>query len=1236
MRAHPDPSVWLAGTELLKTAGPAPCWSSDALALGAEAALVAFEGCVAGKLDDPLPLSANGAALVTEAAKASGGARYVLNVTSNKASSAVILFKRAMELQALVTRATHQDGPGGQGAGHAMSRTVSAQPGSEDGRMPVRRTRTSDEEEAKAQGAAAGVDAPGAISTRMSPGALAPEGPRPTTSRGFGEPYDTVRAELWAVMATQECAPQLIQLSFNDAATWDALTRTGGPHACMRHSMGESEHELNAGLQEVQAKLAPVARRYKGLGVADLWSLAAVTAIEFMGGPLVPWRPGRQDFTAEQSAPDGRLPDPDGGATHLRQVFNRMGFSDGELVALLGMRTVGWFSTEDAGDQSWTNNPLHFDNSYFKTVLHVESTGEIGDGQGILTSDLQIVDDPLLCLHTQCYAADQAAFFEDFSAAFNKLQEAGMPRQAGQRNQLMNPEYNEIYTDLRAVIVREKAGPTVLKLTLGGAEVPLLTPLHERAKGVMSRADLEALAVVVALEVLGGPRVPWHTGRQRSVPLLFPRDAEMETVRASIRAIGLGDRDVVVLAGLAAIAYRGHGGGRVTNGYFVWLTSDSHEYCALPGAGAGSGPDGAGAEDEVLSPFDSALLSEAPLRTRCFLYAKSQLSFFRDLAKTLAKIHSFCCKSAPQESVEPGPGCAALAQGHDVRSEVQRLVASHDSARKCLCLGLSLAGVSVGDVEEVKSMLQPLTSKFPSISPASLHCLVAAVAAESLGARGVTPRSRTGSPAFAAVGPGSSASQLRAAFYQAGLTDRDLVAIAGLMLPGRPVDWQFFDELRKNKGIESLQPLEKALTTDPDFLRYVELFAADPSCWQQDFGRAVTKMLGDPGQPLLPPAQPYRYLKQLVRQLISEQDCAAALVLLGVPGAQTGVRADQARRLLAPLQERYSRRVTEAQLLSLAAATAVEVLGAVPIPWLPSNPGVTRGAKLEGARNVVELRKAGEEAGLGDRGLVVAVATLALEAVPVHSYFAQLLSGAGEGLLPLDLSVANDLCLRRHVEIYAADQGVFFEDLLVLLTQPDIGAGEVQVKPTTATAAPQATTDAVPRPPAAPCPDQQAKGRGRRGHRGITVNRGKVMEPFLAAYHTGKAAQNLRPSVYLPVLFPKTAPEKPIEEVPLILATLAREVGIPRLVDTPGVQDWVAKLSGTIQQSLKCFADIEVALESSQFLCGSRITIADFLAVQHLTTAQAVGENWSKAPSTKRYLERMRKHPSWALAFPSS
>lgn len=56
---------------------------------------------------------------------------------------------------------------------------------------------------------------------------------------------------------------------------------------------------------------------------------AGVVAIQEMGGPVIPWRPGRSDAASEASCPpDGRLPDASKKAPHLRDIFYRMGFND--------------------------------------------------------------------------------------------------------------------------------------------------------------------------------------------------------------------------------------------------------------------------------------------------------------------------------------------------------------------------------------------------------------------------------------------------------------------------------------------------------------------------------------------------------------------------------------------------------------------------------------------------------------------------------------------------------------------------------------------------------------------------------------------------------------------------------------------------------------------------------------------------------------------------------------------
>ena len=62
-----------------------------------------------------------------------------------------------------------------------------------------------------------------------------------------------------------------------------------------------------------------------------------------MGGPKVTFRWGRSDANEPKDpkddarfSPDGRLPDGDKGAQHIRDIFYRMGFDDRGIVALSG------------------------------------------------------------------------------------------------------------------------------------------------------------------------------------------------------------------------------------------------------------------------------------------------------------------------------------------------------------------------------------------------------------------------------------------------------------------------------------------------------------------------------------------------------------------------------------------------------------------------------------------------------------------------------------------------------------------------------------------------------------------------------------------------------------------------------------------------------------------------------------------------------------------------------------
>lgn len=109
-------------------------------------------------------------------------------------------------------------------------------------------------------------------------------------------------------------------------------------------------------------------------------ALAGITAIEAMGGPQIPWQPGRTDYSSAEAAAEHRgtvgdryvisisirsmlidsLPDGALGADHIREVFGRMGFSDQEIVALSGAHNLGRCHSDRSGFDGYGSH-LDFD-----------------------------------------------------------------------------------------------------------------------------------------------------------------------------------------------------------------------------------------------------------------------------------------------------------------------------------------------------------------------------------------------------------------------------------------------------------------------------------------------------------------------------------------------------------------------------------------------------------------------------------------------------------------------------------------------------------------------------------------------------------------------------------------------------------------------------------------------------------------------------------------------------------
>ncbi len=186
-------------------------------------------------------------------------------------------------------------------------------------------------------------------------------------------------------------------------------------------------------------RLESVYRAHPGLTYADLYTLAAVVAIEEMGGPTIKWRPGRNDFKdGKTSPPDGRLPDAAQGAQHVRDIFYRMGFNDQEIVALLGAHSLGRCHTDRSGYEGpWTFAPTTFSNEYFRLLL--EEKWQVRRWNGpkqyedvktkslmMLPADMALIEDPEFRKYVVQYAKDGDKFAKDFATVFEKLLELGV------------------------------------------------------------------------------------------------------------------------------------------------------------------------------------------------------------------------------------------------------------------------------------------------------------------------------------------------------------------------------------------------------------------------------------------------------------------------------------------------------------------------------------------------------------------------------------------------------------------------------------------------------------------------------------------------------------------------------------------------------------------------------------------------------------------------------------------
>ncbi|RMJ22353.1 cytochrome c peroxidase [Aspergillus sp. HF37] len=233
--------------------------------------------------------------------------------------------------------------------------------------------------------------------------------------------------------------PVLVRLAWHASGTYDKETGTGGSNgATMRYSP-ESGHGANAGLNHARDFLEPVKAKFPWISYADLWTLAGACAVQELGGPVIPWRPGRVDLDVSSCPPDGRLPDGGKEQKHIRDIFYRMGFDDREIVALVGAHALGRAHADRSGfDGPWDFSPTVFTNEFFRLLVEEKWQARKWNGPYQLTdkstqtlmmmpADMALVNDKTFRKHVERFAKDSDAFFKEFSEVYVKLLELGVP-----------------------------------------------------------------------------------------------------------------------------------------------------------------------------------------------------------------------------------------------------------------------------------------------------------------------------------------------------------------------------------------------------------------------------------------------------------------------------------------------------------------------------------------------------------------------------------------------------------------------------------------------------------------------------------------------------------------------------------------------------------------------------------------------------------------------------------------
>ena len=108
---------------------------------------------------------------------------------------------------------------------------------------------------------------------------------------------DALKSEIRQVLINQKAnaCPIAMRMAWHSSGTYDKTDKTGGSNGGRIRFAPESTDPDNAGLSIIRDLLLPVKERHPEISHADLYTFAGCVAIEFLGGPVIPFNFGRTD-----------------------------------------------------------------------------------------------------------------------------------------------------------------------------------------------------------------------------------------------------------------------------------------------------------------------------------------------------------------------------------------------------------------------------------------------------------------------------------------------------------------------------------------------------------------------------------------------------------------------------------------------------------------------------------------------------------------------------------------------------------------------------------------------------------------------------------------------------------------------------------------------------------------------------------------------------------------------------